>query len=604
MSKIGNFFKGLTMGGIFFLALVIVGGTLGVGYKFFGWFQKPTKQSEQITVADLPPLQYDKNANAPKRALPDTTQMTTLAIPEWRAGIMGWNAQAGVAYANGGPSTMKGSIMEEQGVKLRLICQNNCTEQGNQLFAFAQDYAAGNKNSSKGYHMIAWMGDGVPSYLAGLNDQIKKQLGDDYVIQAFTAFGASFGEDKAIYKDGSFRQDPQKLRGSLWVGVLRDGDWNILMKYADLNGIDVNNDPTTYDPTAINWMGIDDYIKAAQIYVSKTTEKRPIVIKGKGTGRDTTVTVDGCVTWTPGDKICFEGRGGVTVFSTKDNGAQMPNTWLACKKWLQDNKAGVEKFILAGCLGGDQVKSHTSALAFACRVQDAVYQDAGLTAGDWQQYFIGKPFTDAQGNMNEIGGSRVFNLADLAEYYGLNGSTDKYKAVYVTFGDLCVKAYPDVMPTYFPYEEVVDLSYVQSVYTNNKNNANMTVASMPTFSENQKMSQLVSNKSYVIEFQTGSATILPASIPTLNQLANDLIIAENLLVAIEGHTDNQGDDGMNMQLSQQRADAVRQWLINKDQKIFRNKVSAQGFGETTPIGDNNTDAGRKKNRRVEIKLGR
>lgn len=132
----------------------------------------------------------------------------------------------------------------------------------------------------------------------------------------------------------------------------------------------------------------------------------------------------------------------------------------------------------------------------------------------------------------------------------------------------------------------------------------MTVASMPTFSENQKMSQLVSNKSYVIEFQTGSATILPASIPTLNQLANDLIIAENLLVSIEGHTDNQGDDGMNMQLSQQRAEAVRQWLINKDQKIFRNKVSAQGFGETTPIGDNNTDAGRKKNRRVEIKLGR
>lgn len=602
--KIVNFFKGLTLPGIFMLALILVGGTLGIGYKWGGWFQKPTKESVQIEVADLPPLKYDQSANAPKRALPDTTQVTTIAAPEWRAGIMGWNAQAGVAYSNGGVTTTKGSLMEEQGIKLRLICQNNCTEQGNQLFAFAQDYAAGNKNSSKGYHMIAWMGDGVPSYLAGLNEQIKKQLGEDYIIQAFAGFGASFGEDKAIYKDGSFRQDPQKLRGSLWIGVLRDGDWNILMKYADLNGIPVNNDPTTYDPTAINWMGVDDYIKAAQMYVSKVSEKRPIVINGKKTGRDTTVVVDGCVTWTPGDKIAFEGRGGVTVFSTKDNSAQMPNTWLACKKWLQDNRPQIEKFILAGSLGGDQVKSHTSALAFGCRIQDAVYQDAGMTAADWQAFFVGKQFTDAQGNINEIGGSRVFNLADMAEYYGLNGSTDKFQAVYTTFGDICVKAYPDVMKSYFPYNEVVDLSYMQAVYTNNKNNANMTVASVPQFKENQQMSQLVSNKSYVIEFRTGSSEILSSSYNTLNQLANDLIIAENLLVSIEGHTDTDGDDGMNMQLSQQRADAVRQWLINRDQKIFRNKVSSKGFGETMPIADNNTAAGKQKNRRVEIKLGR
>ena len=52
-------------------------------------------------------------------------------------------------------------------------------------------------------------------------------------------------------------------------------------------------------------MGVDDYIKAANNYVSKMKEKREIVKNGKRTGKDTTVTVDGCVTWTPGDKIAI-----------------------------------------------------------------------------------------------------------------------------------------------------------------------------------------------------------------------------------------------------------------------------------------------------------
>jgi outer membrane protein OmpA-like peptidoglycan-associated protein len=607
MNKISSFFKELAIGGkigvVVVIVLLIWGGKIG----YEKWMPKPTIKSAVIAVNDLPPLAYDKNANAPSRPIPDTLNLSEVAAPfELRAEIMGWNAQAGTAYANGGVQTMKGSIMEEQGVRLRLLCQNNCGKQGEECFAFAQDYAGGNKASAKGCQMIAWMGDGVPSYLQDLNDRIKKQIGPDYILQVFAAFGASFGEDKAIFENGSFKQDPQKLRGSLFCGVIRDGDWNIMMKYANLNNIDVNTDLTTYDPNAINWMQAPDfdYTKAAQQYVARTAEKREIVINGKRTGRDTTVKVNGCVTWFPGDQVAFQGRGGVTVASTKDFSAQMANTWLAPKKWLQDNRQYVEKFIYASLLGGDQVKSHASALTFACQIQAKIYADASMKPKDWENAFKGFQYTDPNGNICDIGGSRVFNLSDAADYYGLtNGGTDKYNAVYTTFGDLCVKAYPKDVPAYPAYTEVVDLSYIGEVYAKNKG-SNTSVASVPSFKAGQTMTSVVSSKAVSIEFATGSDKINPKSYPTIDKIAADFIIAENLLASVEGHTDNVGNADANKSLSQRRAESVKAYLYGKNPKAFQNKISTAGFGDEKPVSDNNTDAGRQKNRRVEIKLGR
>jgi outer membrane protein OmpA-like peptidoglycan-associated protein len=378
------------------------------------------------------------------------------------------------------------------------------------------------------------------------------------------------------------------------------------MKYADMNQIPVNTDLTTYDPTALNWMQAPDfdYTKAAQQYVARTKEKREIVINGKRTGRDTTVAVNGCVTWFPGDQVAFQGRGGVTVASTKDFSAQMANTWLAPKKWLQDNRAYVEKFIYAGLLGGDQVKSHSSALTFACQIQAKVYGDASMKPSDWEAAFKGMQYTDANGNICDIGGSRVFNLSDAADYYGLvNSGTDKYNAVYTTFGNLCVKAYPKDVPAYPEYAEVVDLSYISEVYNRNKG-ANTSVASLPTFKEGQTMTSVVSSKQVSIEFDFGSDKINPKSYKTLDEISNDFIIAENLLATIEGHTDNVGNAESNKTLSQRRADAVKAYLMGKNPKAFQNKISTSGFGDERPVADNSTDAGRQKNRRVEIKLGR
>lgn len=605
MNKLSLAFKNLAFGGKVTVALLLFGLVFGVKWVISdsGLFPKSVKESFVPEVGGLPPLSYDKNANAPLVPLP-SNQLAESKSPEIRVGIMGWNAQTGLMYANGGEQTTEGSFMAKEGLNVHLICQNNCNEQANQLYAFAQDYASGNRNTGKGYHMIAWMGDGVPSYIAGLNEQIKKSLGEEYVAQVFFAAGSSFGEDKFMGK-AEWKRTPQLARGSLIVGVLKDGDWNIAMKWFADNDVPVNNDPTTYDPDAVNWMNADDYIKASQVYVQGLTEKRPIVKNKKRVGRDTTVTPSGVVTWTPGDVIVAKEKGGlVTIASTKEYGAQMPCTFISIKKYMQENKKNIESFILATCLGGDQVKSHASALSFGASVSEKVYADESMKASDWEKYYKGFSFTDAEGNMIELGGSRVWNLADNAEYFGLTGGTNKYASVYKVFGDLVVKSYPEDVPSYPPYEEVVDLSYLKNVYSKNKNNSNMTSASKTEFKENETMSQLVSSKSVTIEFDFGSARILPTSIPKLKQIADDITIADNLLVAIEGHTDNVGNSESNIILSQARAEAVKNWLMQYDNKGFKNRISSNGYGSEKPIADNSTDAGRARNRRVEIKLGR
>ena len=101
-----------------------------------------------------------------------------------------------------------------------------------------------------------------------------------------------------------------------------------------------------------------------------------------------------------------------------------------------------------------------------------------------------------------------------------------------------------------------------------------------------------------IFFQTGSSTLLPASIPELDYLKNYLIAHRHMEIEIRGHTDNTGTPAINIQLSIDRANAVRQYLI--EQGISPGRLTAEGFGATEPIDSNDSPEGRQKNRRTEF----
>jgi outer membrane protein OmpA-like peptidoglycan-associated protein len=103
-----------------------------------------------------------------------------------------------------------------------------------------------------------------------------------------------------------------------------------------------------------------------------------------------------------------------------------------------------------------------------------------------------------------------------------------------------------------------------------------------------------------LEFETGKDIIRTHSYPSLNSLAQLLIKKANYGLRIDGHTDNVGSDEKNLILSQKRAAAVKNYLVKKG--VEAGKLETNGYGETRPIADNNTAAGRQKNRRVEMKI--
>ncbi|MDP4238732.1 MAG: thrombospondin type 3 repeat-containing protein [Bacteroidota bacterium] len=103
-----------------------------------------------------------------------------------------------------------------------------------------------------------------------------------------------------------------------------------------------------------------------------------------------------------------------------------------------------------------------------------------------------------------------------------------------------------------------------------------------------------------VQFESGKDIITKASYPILNKVVNVLKENKEYNLAINGHTDNKGDKAKNMVLSQKRAEAVKKYLESKG--IDPQRLTAQGFGETMPVADNSTAAGRAQNRRVEFKV--
>lgn len=103
-----------------------------------------------------------------------------------------------------------------------------------------------------------------------------------------------------------------------------------------------------------------------------------------------------------------------------------------------------------------------------------------------------------------------------------------------------------------------------------------------------------------IEFESGKATLKSSSNAMLDEVVSILKEYTDYNLQINGHTDNVGGVDMNMTLSQQRIDAVKAYLFAKGVPSAR--LEAKGYGETNPVASNDNEAGRAKNRRVELKL--
>ncbi|NVO04251.1 MAG: OmpA family protein [Bacteroidetes bacterium] len=101
-------------------------------------------------------------------------------------------------------------------------------------------------------------------------------------------------------------------------------------------------------------------------------------------------------------------------------------------------------------------------------------------------------------------------------------------------------------------------------------------------------------------FDTGKSSLTKESYKGMDELVDLMKRKNTLVIEISGHTDNVGSKALNLKLSQDRANTVMNYLISKG--IEQNRVSAKGYGDTQPVSPNESEYGRQKNRRTEVKI--
>jgi OOP family OmpA-OmpF porin len=104
-----------------------------------------------------------------------------------------------------------------------------------------------------------------------------------------------------------------------------------------------------------------------------------------------------------------------------------------------------------------------------------------------------------------------------------------------------------------------------------------------------------------VEFDAGSPLLRDTDFPLLDRIAEQLKQhPEVVMVELHGHTDDGGEPDPNLVLSQQRAEAVRGYLVNKG--VAGSRLRSRAFGKTIPIAPNDTTEGRARNRRVDFRI--
>ena len=593
----------------FLVILIVVVAIFGARFAAeHGWIPTPGIMKALVPQkAVLPDVKDAQVSNVNPVAMPLDTPASVQSTLI-RGEIWEWNAQMGLLFANGGPTTTAGSLMAKRNVNLMLIRQDDTNKMQEDLIACAKELHDGATQCSNGANFVVIMGDGSGQFAAAVNPQLAK-LGPQYLVKVIASPGYSRGED-AFMAPPEVKKNPSNAKGLLVEGVLRDGDWNIALKWAGDNGIPNNPDEHTYDPGAINWVNAPDYNTAAADYVAGKCEDRKVVENGHPTGQTKHVCVNAVVTWTPGDVTAAQQKGGlVKVVSSRQYRSQMPAVILGPSKFFADNRDEITNMVAAIFEGGDQVKAFDQSLRKGAQISTKVYNDEGDQTshnGDfWYRYFKGVTYKDQQGLTVELGGSAVNNLDDNLILFGLkNGANDNFRSTYTVFANIDNQQYPTLFKeTPIPdVKTIEDKSYITGAQAILSGEGDTGSEAQTVNYSSQASGDTVSSKPVYINFQTGSGALTPQGEEQLRQLSDGLAIT-GLFIQVDGYTDNTGSDTVNVPLSQARAESVRNFLQRHFPGTYPNsRFRCTGHGSADPIAPNTTADGKAQNRRVVITL--
>lgn len=521
--------------------------------------------------------------------------------PQFVVGGYPWNGQTAMMASAGGNRTKVGSLMEANNVNFRFIRKDGVEDLQTLLLNQVNEMEKGNYSATDmSAHGIISMGDGVPSFIATTQHLLDSKFGGKYHVQAIGAFGMSYGEDGLIAPI-NWKNNPKELIGKVISVVYGDGNWVVVLNYCHANGLPVNPDHTTYDPDAVNLYpsADDDFIKSAEELIASQlngfTVKLDEIKNGRRTGKKVSKSIDAMASWTPADKMVFDKLDGFTkIISTKEFNNQMPTTLVVIKEWADKHPHIITNFFKSVYVSANQIKQYDS---WAKRGGEANAESFGMeTPKYWYDLFKGEEGLK-NGVPYQIGGSRVLNLADAKQYYGLGSDgNSRYKVVYDQVSKYLAEYKPFGFDKRIPtYEEAVNLSYIQSIDLGMSSGVEI----VKDYSKNN--TDIVASGSWRFNFAVGSAELLASSNSDLEKLYGILMQAEDTKINIIGHTDSTGNYDLNKTLSKKRAESVQIWLINKGLNYKRIQM-VDGYGSDQPIGDNNTSQGKAQNRRTDVTL--
>lgn len=596
--------KGRKFRNYFLIGLTVLGGVFLL-YKF-----NPTlraKVAGQFGAINLSKEQIN-NINTEAEIPLGTVGKTSPAYRDataYKIGMYAWSAEFGLIASNGGIKTAQGSLMEKQGISLKLIRQNSYDALIESLSLFAKEFDSGSKyaRNDLAYNGVVAMGDGTPFFVSNVQRSLDEKFNGKYHVQAIAVIGVSYGEDKII-APYEWRDNPQLAIGKVLTTVPGDGDWVLTMNWAALNNIPVNPNLGTYDATKLNiWASNGgEYTESAREVVQSQSNGQMFpmdeIVNDVKTGKKLMRPIDACATWSPADEIALSklaSKGYTNIFSTKEASNQMPCTLYVIKEWAEQNKEDVVKMLSAIYTAGNQIKQYPTWFDYASQAAAEVFQEKSPEF--WKKIYNSYPIeTSVKGVVSSVGGSRVFNLADARQYLGMDDEGENhFLNVYNA-----VNGYIDAMGMRDDIK--VNLSYSDAV-------SHKFVASVEGISAGQKeeinydrvADNVVTKGNFDIRFAIGSAELLSSNKSQLEALYNALAQASGLKISIEGHTDNTGSSQVNETLSFKRAQAVKYWLLDRGVNGKRIQ-SVEGFGPNNPIAPNTNEAGRAKNRRVTISL--
>ena len=320
------------------------------------------------------------------------------------------------------------------------------------------------------------------------------------------------------------------------------------------------------------------------------------VIDGKLTGKVIKKVIDGCATWTPGDKMVFDAlgsKGFTDIASTADFPNQMATAVIVVREWAETHPDIVTNVLKSTYTANNQIKQYDE---WAVRGSECVAKTFNLETPEyWYSMFKGQVGKSGTNTYN-MGGSRVLTYGDAMQYYGITDGVNRYKSVYYQVSGYLTKLNPfgfnESVKGITPYNEAVNLFYLKNI-----NDIEVGVVEKVDYTTTK--TEVMAEGEWNISFNTGSADIKSTSNGDLESIYNLLIQAEQTKLVVVGHTDNTGSNNINQPLSYDRANSVVDFLISKG--IKRNRIQqVDGKGDAEPIANNGTSKGRATNRRVQI----